>query len=121
MSASHTPTSSLHVTGEDGIVAFVMEAEEPNDATQESQPATATPPAAPVTVASTSGGEDELSRPSPVLPTGPSRLPLVSPLLSSPYSGSSRHCSFVLLAEFDILKGSQLRYQYPRQTKIKEK
>jgi len=28
--------------------------------------------------------------------------------------GDAQHCSFVLLAEFDIFKGAQLTYQFPQ-------
>lgn len=29
-------------------------------------------------------------------------------------AGDPQHCSFVLLAEFDILRGAQLTYQFPQ-------
>lgn len=51
----------------------------------------------------------------------PSTLPEVLPNSAVPFHGAHRHASFVLLAEFDILKGSQLKYQYPKPTNIKEK
>lgn len=51
----------------------------------------------------------------------PSTLPEVLPNSPVPFHGANRHAAFVLLAEFDILKGSQLKYQYPKPTNIKEK
>ncbi|EKM80927.1 hypothetical protein AGABI1DRAFT_71556 [Agaricus bisporus var. burnettii JB137-S8] len=35
-------------------------------------------------------------------------------------TGSGNHCSFVLLAEFDILEGSQLKYQFPQPLGVDE-
>jgi len=51
----------------------------------------------------------------------PSSIPPVLPLSATPFSGPSRHAAYVLLAEFDILKGSQVKYQYPKPTNIKNK
>jgi hypothetical protein len=50
-----------------------------------------------------------------------SSMPPVVPNAVDPYSGAHRHVAFVLLAEFDILKGSSLKYQFPRPTQIKER
>lgn len=36
-------------------------------------------------------------------------------------TGSGNHCSFVLLAEFDILEGSQLKYQFPQPLGVDER
>ena len=46
--------------------------------------------------------------------------PSVPPLLL-PNNFTNKHVSYILLAEFDILKGSQLKYQYPIPTNIKER
>lgn len=35
-------------------------------------------------------------------------------------AGNGNHCSFVLLAEFHILEGAQLKYQFPQPLGIDE-
>jgi hypothetical protein len=65
-----------------------------------------------------------LSRASSLTHT-PSPFNSLSPSMPSQPPGSSSSngtpiCSHLLLSEFDILKGSQLRYQYPKATAIKE-
>jgi hypothetical protein len=39
---------------------------------------------------------------------------------SSTMAGHGNHCSFVLLAEFHILEGAQLKYQFPQPLGIDE-
>jgi hypothetical protein len=36
-------------------------------------------------------------------------------------AGNAHHCSFVLLAEFHILEGAQLKYQFPQPLGIDER
>jgi len=36
-------------------------------------------------------------------------------------AGNGNHCSFVLLAEFHILEGAQLKYQFPQPLGIDER
>jgi len=36
-------------------------------------------------------------------------------------AGNANHCSFVLLAEFHILEGAQLKYQFPQPLGIDER
>jgi len=36
-------------------------------------------------------------------------------------AGSGNHCSFVLLAEFHIFEGPQLKYQFPRPLGVDER
>lgn len=35
-------------------------------------------------------------------------------------AGNGNHCSFVLLAEFHILEGAQLKYQFPQPLGVDE-
>ena len=35
-------------------------------------------------------------------------------------SGNGNHCSFVLLAEFHIFEGAQLKYQFPQPLGVDE-
>jgi len=35
-------------------------------------------------------------------------------------SGNGQHCSFVLLAEFHLLEGAQLKYQFPQPLGVDE-
>ena len=37
---------------------------------------------------------------------------------TSPLTGANRHVSFILLSEFDILKGSNLKFSYPATTHL---
>lgn len=36
-------------------------------------------------------------------------------------AGNANHCSFVLLAEFHILEGAQLKYQFPQPLGVDER